>query len=79
MSRSTAKLLSVILAIVVVIICCGFIFSDHQAAVIFTFIIYLPVALYLNYCQRCKSCGRWPRKGDFWDEYCPRCGAPLDD
>ena len=79
MSRSTAKILSIVCAVVAVVIACLFIPSGNKAASMIVFLIYIPIGVYLNYCQRCRHCGRWPRKGDFWDEYCPHCGEKLDD
>ena len=79
MKRSTARILSIVSAVVVVLICLAFIPSGNKLVTTGVFIIYLPFAIYLNYCQRCPHCGAWPRKGSFFDEYCPRCGEPLDD
>ena len=79
MKRSTAKALSVICAVVAIVACCLFISSENQLAMAVILAIYLPIAILLNYFQRCRHCGRWPRKHDFWAEYCPRCGKPLDD
>ena len=78
MSRSTAQLVSIISAIVVVLICFFFVPSGNKTAMIIVLVIYMPFALYLQSCQRCKHCGRRPRKGDFLDEYCPHCGEPLE-
>ena len=79
MRRSTVKLLSIISAVIFLIIACAFIPSGNAVASYITLLIYLPIALVLLYFQRCPHCGRWPRKGDFFDSYCPRCGKPLDD
>ena len=79
MRRSTARLLSVICAVAAVILCCLFIPSGNKAAMAVVLLIYLPIGIYLNYCQRCRHCGAWPRKGSFFHEYCPSCGEPLDD
>lgn len=79
MSRSTARILSVVCAVVALIICCLFIPSGNQGAATIVFLLYLPIAIWLNSCQRCKHCGRWPRRGEFFASYCPRCGEPLDD
>ena len=79
MSRSTAKFLSVICMIAVILIMFLVAFSGNESVVYIVFVCYLPIAIYLNYCQRCRHCGRWPRKGDFWAEYCPGCGKKLDD
>ena len=79
MSRSTAKFLSVIFAIALILICVFMIPSGNEAGAIIACLVYLPIGIYLNYCQRCRHCGRWPRKGDFWAEYCPGCGKKLDD
>ena len=79
MSRSTAKILSVISAITVVIICLLFVPSGNQGAMTIVVLLYMPFAIWLNSKQRCPHCGRWPRKGDFWAEYCRSCGEKLDD
>ena len=79
MSRSTAKILSIVCAVVAVVIACLFIPSGNKAGSMVVFLIYIPIAIFLNYCQRCKHCGAWPRKGSFFHEYCPHCGEPLDD
>ena len=79
MKRSTAKLLSIIGAFLCVGICFLFIPSGNEAAMAITFLIYIPIAIVLLHFQRCKACGRWPRRGDFFDTYCPRCGEPYGD
>ena len=78
MSRSTAKILSVICAIAAVVIACLFIPSGNKAAMAIVLLIYLPIGITLLYFQRCPHCGRWPGRYDFFDEYCPRCGNPLE-
>lgn len=79
MRRSTAKILSVISMILTVVLCFMFIPSGNTTAMIIIFIVYIPIAIVLNYFQRCRHCGRWPQRGDFRNEYCPGCGKPLDD
>ena len=79
MKRSTARILSILCAIAAIVICCFFIPSGNKAAMIIVLLIYLPFGILLNYFQRCKHCGRWPHKGDFFIQYCPRCGCALDD
>ena len=79
MKRSTAKLLSVICGIIAVVIACLFIPSGNKVAMTLVFLVYLPIGIWLNYMQRCPHCGRWPRKGDFFAQYCSGCGMPLDD
>ena len=79
MKRSVAKALSVISAIAAIVIAMVFIPSGNEAAITAVFLVYLPIAIWLNYCQRCKHCGRWPRRGDFFDTYCPGCGQPYED
>ena len=79
MRRGIAILLSVVsmhLAIVLGII---FSFSGKQFVTYIIFAVYVPVALILNYFQRCPNCGAWPSKGSFFHEYCPRCGAHFSD
>lgn len=79
MKRSTAKFLSVLAAILAVVLACLFISSGNKLAIRIILAIYIPVAIVLNSFQRCRHCGRWPRKGDFWHDYCPGCGNPMDD
>ena len=79
MRRSTAKILSVISMILAVVLCFLFIPSGNTTAMIIVFIAYLPIAIVLNYFQRCRHCGRWPRKGDFFAEFCAGCGHALED
>ena len=79
MSRTTAKILSIVCPIAVALIALSVAHYQNETIVILVFLVYLPIGIYLNYCQRCRHCGRWPRKGDFWAEYCPGCGKKLDD
>ena len=79
MSRSTAKLLSTICAIAVILLTFVMAVYGNETGAMVVLLLYLPVAIYLSYCRRCRHCGRWPRKGDFWAEYCPRCGKKMDE
>ena len=79
MSRSTAKILSVICAIAAVVVCLLFVPSGNKGAMTLVFLAYLPIGIWLNSKQRCPHCGAWPRKGDFFATYCRHCGEKLDD
>ena len=78
MSRGTAKLLTTINGVVMIVLMFLFSATKNTAGIIITAAIYLPLHFYLCYCRRCKHCGRWPRKGGFWDEFCPNCGKKLE-
>ena len=79
MRRTTAKLLTIISTVVVILITLLLAPSGNTALMTVIVILYFPILIYLNYCQRCKHCGRWPRRGDFFAEYCAGCGEKLDD
>ena len=77
MKRIHLKILQIIniIAMLVLMMLC------RKQEVIVTLICILAVAisLVLAYALRCPHCGRWPRKGDFFDEHCPRCGEKYED
>ena len=79
MSRKTARVLSVVWAVIVVIMACICKFTENEYGTYILLIVALPVGFYLARCQRCRHCGRWPRKGDYWEEYCPGCGKKHDE
>lgn len=79
MSRSIAKVLSVISVIAVFILVFVFAANQNETAMYITMAIWFVIYLVLMYFQRCPHCGAWPRKGSFFDEYCPRCGGSLYD
>lgn len=78
MRRRTAKILSVISTIVAALLCLLVIPTGNNRGLMIVAIIYLPLVIWLKYCQRCKNCGRWPGKYDSWEKYCPRCGKKLE-
>ena len=77
MRHSTARTLSIISMVVVILLGLILIPSENELAMMILFVIYIPIAIVLNYFQRCPHCGAWPRKGSLFDEYCPRCGGRL--
>lgn len=77
MSRSTARILSTVCVIAVILTFFLMALSGNETGAIIAFLIYLPIDIYLSYCQRCRHCGRWPRRSEFWIKYCPRCGKKL--
>ena len=80
MSRSAAKIWQIVAAIIAFVLAAVLtIVCKYQGAAFIVLGIYLPIGLWLSSKLRCPHCGYWPRKGHFWDEYCPRCGEPLDD
>ena len=78
MGRRNLKLLSVILSILVMATCITFMRSGNNTVITITLTVYIPIQIYLNYCMRCKHCGRWPRRGNIFTEYCPYCGESLE-
>ena len=79
MSRGLAKLLSVISVIVLLVLVFIFAASKNQVAMYIAMAIWFVLYSVLMYFQRCPHCGAWPRKGSFFDEFCPRCGGNLDE
>ena len=80
MSRSAAKIWNIVAAIAAVVL--AFVLTvicEDSGAGLVVLGIYLPIGLWLSSKLRCPHCGYWPRKGHFWNQYCPRCGEPLDD
>ena len=78
MSRGTAKILEIVSAVAFVLLMILFAKTGNVVGAIIAVAVYVPIGRYLRYCQRCRHCGRWPRKGDFWAEYCSRCGEKLE-
>ncbi len=79
MKRRTAKILHFVnigLMMIAMIICAA---NYWKAGMYIVALIALGISLYLNQCLRCKHCGRWPRKGDWMDKYCPKCGEPYEE
>ena len=78
MSRSTAKVLTVVsmLVLIIVVIICSV--NQQKAAVIIATILWIGLYTYLLRYLRCPNCGAWPRKGFLFHAFCPKCGEPLD-
>jgi len=79
MNRGLAKLLSIISIVVLLILTFFFATSQNLGAMYTSMAIWFVVYLVLMYFQRCPHCGAWPRRGSFFDNYCPRCGNYLDE
>ena len=78
MSRSTAKTVFVIYSIVVIILSFLLFGTGNLWSIFLLIVLAQPFSIYLAHCMRCKHCGRWPRKGDFSLERCPRCDHRLE-
>jgi hypothetical protein len=79
MKHWVAKMLAAAAMIIAIVIMGIFFLCQLPAGAYITLVIYFPIAIVLNYFQRCPHCDAWPRRGHFFDEYCPRCGNKLDD
>ena len=80
MSRSLAKLLQIMNMVAMLILLLVIrVFRIHVIAIFVVGGIAMAVHIFLDYKLRCPHCGRWPRKGSWVHEFCPRCGNPLDD
>lgn len=79
MSRSTAKALTLLSTLVFVIIMIIAALNNAKAVIIVSGILWLILNFILSHFARCRHCGRWPGRGEFFAEYCSRCGEPLDD
>ena len=78
MSRSTAKVLSVVSIVVFIIIYIICTSAQSMAFLMIAAILWLGLHIYLCWCLRCPHCGAWPRRGFLFHSYCPYCGEPLD-
>ena len=77
MSRSAAKILS--FAGLIPVFIAALLTESAAGLSILLILIGIGIVLVGQYNLRCPHCGAWPRKGHFFDQYCPRCGEPLDD
>ena len=77
MSRGLAKILQIFNIIVMVVLM--LVFRENKLAMYAVVASCCVIAVALNYFLRCPHCGAWPRKGNLFHEYCPRCGKPLED
>ncbi len=79
MKRSTAKILSVInYVLMLIVITVAAILFENKAIIYGIGTVFLVIALILGHFLRCPSCGRH-HKNWLLTEYCPYCGEPLDD
>ena len=78
MRRSTAKLLTLLVVVVMVValVVCKITGSDVAAFLIILAcaVVYAILIKFL----RCPGCGRLPDRVGFFYEYCPYCGEWLD-
>lgn len=79
MTRTVAKWLSVLDAVIVIIgtlICEAR--GNHGASVLII-LAGAVASVVFTWFLRCPHCGAWPRRGSFFHEFCPYCGEMLDD
>ena len=79
MSRTTAKLLILISTAIYVLVAIIAALCDAKAVIIIGGILWLVLDTILSHFARCRHCGRWPGRDDFFADYCARCGELLDD
>lgn len=79
MKRWVVKLLSVLNAIIMIIAALICEANGNRNASITVMMIAIAVAIVLLWFLRCPHCGAWPRRGSFFQRYCPYCGEMLDD
>lgn len=79
MNRHLAMILQLVTVAVSMVLILIFGLYDNISAVRTIGFITIGIMLFLSYQLRCRSCGRWLGRGHFFDEYCPSCGAYLDD
>ena len=77
MKRGLLKTLQLINVVVMVILM--LVFRKWDVVVYLVGGVCIVLSIVLCYFLRCPHCGRWPRKGDFWNEFCPGCGYRLSD
>ena len=77
MNRGLLKSLQLVNMIAMIILM--LVFRKNEVVIYLVGIVCIIVSFVLCYFLRCPHCGRWPRKGDFWNEFCPGCGNRLSD
>lgn len=77
MRRSTAKWLLLLNALVMIVAALIGEISGHSAATFLIVLACLMVFAVLSQFLRCPNCGRLPRRGGLFDEYCSHCGEWL--
>ena len=78
MGRTLAKILYFVIFVVGLVVMAVFYSRGNETLAYITAGITIVGTLFCCYHMRCPHCGRWPRKGDFFAEYCAGCGEPLD-
>lgn len=78
MRRSTAKILTLLIVVVMVVALIVCEIAGWNDALFLFELACLMVLAVLSRFLRCPSCGRLPGKGGFFYEYCPYCGEMLD-
>ena len=77
MRRSVAKLL-ILLDIIVMLVASIVCKITGSGALFLIILACLVVWAVLAQFLRCPNCGRLPRRGGLFDEYCSHCGECLD-
>ena len=77
MRRSTLKILQIVNIVAMVVLM--LVFQNLKTLMYLVCFAAIVISIVLAYLLRCPYCGRWPKKGDEWNGYCPRCGEKLDD
>ena len=78
MSRSTVKVLQIVVILVALVIIAVLMFANRKSAATVVLFVWLGVQMFFNYLLRCPNCGAWPGRYSFFQQYCPRCGEPLE-
>lgn len=79
MSRSLAKLLFFVFLIAGIVLVCIFSTQQLKIAAYLAAFATLIATYVCQYFLRCPHCGKWPDRTFLFDEYCSRCGKPLDN
>jgi hypothetical protein len=78
MSRLTAHILLFLSAGIAILLTIIFAANLMNEAVNIVIVAWVVVYLILIQFLRCKHCGKLPGRGEFFHNYCPYCGEPLD-
>ena len=79
MRRRIVKILCFVIFLVGMLLMLLFGTQGNEKAAYITAVVTFVGTAFCTYLLRCPHCGRWPGKHDFFAEYCPRCGEPLDE
>ncbi len=79
MKRSTVKGLKILCGILFAVIIIILLYHQQKGLAYFVLAAWLVVSLGLSAKLKCPYCGAWPRRGSFFNSYCPDCGEKYDD